>query len=119
MQLCYLGIAEKCYEIVEFKPGSISAHSTASGVNDHAIDEEDADDEDDDDDNDGEDADDENEEDEDDDDEEEESDDEEPVDEDDDSVFEDTTKAGVRLKLREILFYDDKIAVFKARHGRL
>ncbi|KAK5172965.1 uncharacterized protein LTR77_003087 [Saxophila tyrrhenica] len=26
---------------------------------------------------------------------------------------------GVRLRLREILFYDDKVAVFKARHGRL
>lgn len=24
-----------------------------------------------------------------------------------------------RLRLREILFYDDKVAVFKARHGRL
>lgn len=25
----------------------------------------------------------------------------------------------IRLELREILFYDDRIAVFKARHGRL
>lgn len=25
----------------------------------------------------------------------------------------------LRLRLREILFYDDKVAVFKARHGRL
>jgi hypothetical protein len=24
-----------------------------------------------------------------------------------------------KLRLREILFYDDKVAVFKARHGRL
>ncbi len=24
-----------------------------------------------------------------------------------------------RLKLREILFYDDKVAVFRGRHGRL
>lgn len=24
-----------------------------------------------------------------------------------------------RLRLREILFYDDKVAIFKARHGRL
>lgn len=24
-----------------------------------------------------------------------------------------------RLRLREILFYDDKVAVFRARHGRL
>ncbi|KAK4103094.1 hypothetical protein N658DRAFT_565543 [Parathielavia hyrcaniae] len=26
---------------------------------------------------------------------------------------------GVKLNLREILFYDDKVAIFKARHGRL
>ena len=25
----------------------------------------------------------------------------------------------LKLKLREILFYDDKVAVFKARHGKL
>jgi hypothetical protein len=25
----------------------------------------------------------------------------------------------VRLRLREILFYDDKVAIFKARHGKL
>ena len=28
-------------------------------------------------------------------------------------------RKGPRLKLREILFYDDKVAIFKARHGRL
>jgi hypothetical protein len=28
-------------------------------------------------------------------------------------------QSGPRLRLREILFYDDKVAVFKARHGRL
>ena len=27
--------------------------------------------------------------------------------------------ASLRLRLREILFYDDKVAIFKARHGRL
>ncbi|KAK4230961.1 hypothetical protein QBC38DRAFT_275911 [Podospora fimiseda] len=26
---------------------------------------------------------------------------------------------GVKLKMREILFYDDKVSIFKARHGRL
>jgi hypothetical protein len=25
----------------------------------------------------------------------------------------------VRLRLREILFYDDKVSIFKARHGKL
>ena len=28
-------------------------------------------------------------------------------------------KNAVQLKLREILFYDDKVSIFKARHGRL
>lgn len=28
-------------------------------------------------------------------------------------------RGGARLRLREILFYDDKVAIFKARHGRL
>jgi hypothetical protein len=42
-------------------------------------------------------------------------------DDDDDDDFE-AEMAGtrrIRLRLREILFYDDKVAVFKARHGRL
>lgn len=28
-------------------------------------------------------------------------------------------RSGVQLRLREILFYDDKVSIFKARHGRL
>lgn len=28
-------------------------------------------------------------------------------------------RQGCALRLREILFYDDKVAIFKARHGRL
>ena len=50
--------------------------------------------------------------------------------EDDDDADDDTESDGdgedigggkgtARLRLREILFYDDKVAVFKARHGRL
>lgn len=31
----------------------------------------------------------------------------------------DSERHAARLRLREILFYDDKVAVFKARHGRL
>lgn len=31
----------------------------------------------------------------------------------------DDGRTKVRLRLREILFYDDKVAIFKARHGRL
>ncbi|ROW01413.1 hypothetical protein VPNG_07569 [Cytospora leucostoma] len=38
-------------------------------------------------------------------------------DSDDDSFVEPV--AETRLRLREILFYDDKVAIFKARHGRL
>ena len=41
---------------------------------------------------------------------------------DDPSSEEDDTVAQspqIKMKLREILFYDDKIAIFKARHGRL
>ena len=39
---------------------------------------------------------------------------------DDDASSDDASeKPTTRLKLREILFYDDKISIFKARHGRL
>jgi hypothetical protein len=43
---------------------------------------------------------------------------------DSDSDSSDTPRKGrngraAKLRLREILFYDDKVAVFKARHGRL
>ena len=39
-------------------------------------------------------------------------------DSDDDSFVEDPASK-TRLRLREILFYDDKVAIFKARHGKL
>ncbi len=38
---------------------------------------------------------------------------------DDDSFLEPDEASITRLRLREILFYDDKVAIFKARHGRL
>ena len=38
---------------------------------------------------------------------------------DDDDGFVDPSKGRLRFKLREILFYDDKVAIFKARHGKL
>lgn len=31
----------------------------------------------------------------------------------------DLVGSAARLRLREILFYDDKVAIFRARHGRL
>ncbi|KAL1841196.1 hypothetical protein VTJ49DRAFT_7317 [Mycothermus thermophilus] len=37
----------------------------------------------------------------------------------DEEEFVDPGRAGVRLKLREVLFYEDKVAIFRARHGRL
>jgi hypothetical protein len=40
-------------------------------------------------------------------------------DEDDDSYVEVNQGNKTRLRPREILFYDDKVAIFKARHGRL
>lgn len=40
-------------------------------------------------------------------------------DSDGDEEFTDGRAKSVGLKLREILFYDDKVAIFKARHGRL
>lgn len=48
--------------------------------------------------------------------------DEEDDDDDDtdsDAGTSDGGRGTARLRLREILFYDDKVAIFKARHGRL
>ncbi|KAI9823590.1 MAG: hypothetical protein M1832_002371 [Thelocarpon impressellum] len=42
-----------------------------------------------------------------------------PDETDDDEQDEGEARPHIRLRLREILFYDDKIAIFKARHGRL
>ncbi|KAK4154665.1 hypothetical protein C8A00DRAFT_42603 [Chaetomidium leptoderma] len=38
---------------------------------------------------------------------------------DDDDGFVEPGRGMVKLKLREIMFYDDKVAIFKARYGRL
>ncbi|KAK4170411.1 F-box domain-protein [Cladorrhinum sp. PSN259] len=40
-------------------------------------------------------------------------------DDDEDDEWVEPVIGGVRLKMREILFYEDKVAIFKARHGRL
>lgn len=134
IELCYVGISSKCFEILETRAsdtsgGSSSSSGGGSGSN-HThgdmshppIVVEDAMDGDDDTEDDGHD--------------EVESDDDEgtptsPTDpdetqsensydgheSDDDSFVEPVAKT--RLRLREILFYDDKVAIFKARHGRL
>ncbi|KKY37053.1 putative f-box domain-containing protein [Diaporthe ampelina] len=137
IQLCYVGISTKCFEIMEQRASDVAGTGllngnggAANGVNGHgsnidqppaevdeATDEDENDTEDNSDDPDD-------------------SDDEgtptSPTDpdetqseehhsdedeDDDDSFVEPAAKT--RLRLREILFYDDKVAIFKARHGRL
>jgi len=117
VELCYMGVANKCFEILENKrewDGRNESHlGLGGGVLEDAgseaedEDEEEAEDDDDDDD-----------------DEVEEVDETESDEEDDDDDASDAESDGIegraaRLRLREILFYDDKVAIFKARHGRL
>lgn len=125
IELCYVGISNKCFEILEARPSDAPGSNgpvnlvNGDGSVDHApivvedvMDEDDIED-------DGHD--------------EEDSDDEgtptNPTDpddtqsensyaeSDDDSFVEPVSTT--KLRLREILFYDDKVAIFKARHGRL
>lgn len=133
VELCYVGISHKCFEILENRhheeplPLSHDSHTSAANGGPITDDEEDDEDESEDDD---------------------EMDEEEddnvtaiaPIDpdetedelsdgdgDDDGESDEDSWdgasdcdgKGRVRLRLREILFYDDKVAIFKARHGRL
>jgi len=131
VDICYIGISTKCFEVLENKhlDERHSAHDSSTNVanagpggvetDDHA-DSEDEDDEDDEDDDaedanqgattattsnpddawsDGV------------------SDTQDDVDGDSDGTEEDARRP--RLRLREILFYDDKVSIFKARHGRL
>ncbi|KAI1382249.1 hypothetical protein F4677DRAFT_440049 [Hypoxylon crocopeplum] len=133
IQLCYVGVNTKCFEILEARPSDTSNGVSDVGLNGNhhgngaiVIDMDDDDHEDD-----GSEAD-------------------EETEEDDDDVNDDNTNASptdagddftdvsddaesetdslqegdlvgsaARLRLREILFYDDKVAIFKARHGRL
>lgn len=115
VELCYMGIANKCFEILESKRDHDPRNESHLGLPAHGLEEEQASDPD----------------------EEEEEDEEEEVEDDDSDVTEsDASSSGyqtdsdldeeiagksgtARLRLREILFYDDKVAVFKARHGRL
>lgn len=132
VELCYMGISHKCFEILENRPhdeshGATETNSSAvNGGAGAATDEEDEDEE-----EDGSD---------DDEDEEEEEDDngtamgapagidpdetESELSDHDDSDTDsydgsEDGRSKVKLRLREILFYDDKVAIFKARHGRL
>ncbi|TKA67591.1 hypothetical protein B0A55_08705 [Friedmanniomyces simplex] len=126
VELCYMGIANKCYEILENnkhdwdgRPESHLGMAGGGAMMDDAVGS-DAEEDDEDEDEDGE-------EDEEDDEVEEEGEGETESDDDDDEDDEaddsDSEAGGpehaARLRLREILFYDDKVAIFKARHGRL
>jgi hypothetical protein len=128
IELCYIGITTKCFEIHENKyaddmlsgpPTSshLGATSAAMGDTDEESDMENDDDDDDDDDLEDEDN---------------HVDDHQSLAEgegdstgnseansDDEDADADGGKSGPRLRLREILFYDDKVSIFKARHGQL
>jgi len=128
VELCYMGVSHKCFEILENRPhdeshSSTDTHSSLAngGPGGAMTDDDDGSDED-------------GSEEDDDDDEEDDSgtatapqiDPEETEselsdadDSDSDSDGSDDGCTKVRLRLREILFYDDKVAIFKARHGKL
>lgn len=132
VELCYMGVGTKCFEILESRRdwdsrseaahlGLPSVGAAGAGSEDGEEEEEDEEEEELDGDSDA--------------DEETESDAEHDDDDDDDDFDDDITdsdsdssdaprKGGkngraAKLRLREILFYDDKVAVFKARHGKL
>jgi len=130
VELCYMGVSHKCFEILENRPhddghGSADTHSSlATGApGGNFTDDEDGSDADSDDDE-------EEQEEEDNgaasaaqiDPDETESEISDHDDDDSDTDSYDGSEDGrskIRLRLREILFYDDKVAIFKARHGRL
>lgn len=108
LELCYVGMVKKCFEILEETPGrgekdrNTSTVDEDSGSEDAAHDDEGSDDE------------------------EQDDDDSDDTDSDTTDTYQDSEsdisehgKAVPILRLREILYYDDKVSVFKARHGRL
>lgn len=108
IELCYVGILTKCFEILEGPcddadpldaHGTVHPHSSTSNPSgtqdDSDDDEDDADDQDDD-----------------------EDEMEEEIDSESESAF-DEDAHGKGIRLREILFYDDKVEVFRARNARL
>ncbi|AEO65445.1 uncharacterized protein THITE_68231 [Thermothielavioides terrestris NRRL 8126] len=126
IRLCYIGVGPKCFEILEStepartgKRGAGAAAGAGAGVEAHSdegSDEEDDDDDEEEGEGEGEGVGGTNGEDEEDEEEDDDDDDEEDEDDDDDGFVE---PGGIKLKLREILFYDDKVAIFRARHGKL
>ena len=137
VELCYMGVGTKCFEILESRRdwdsrtdashlGLPSVGATGTGSEDG---EEEEDDEEEEEELDADsDADEETESDAENNDDDDDDDDDDDFDDDitdSDSDSSDAPRKGGRngraakLRLREILFYDDKVAVFKARHGKL
>jgi hypothetical protein len=134
VELCYMGVGAKCFEILESRRDwdsrADAAHLGLPSVGGAAAGSEDGEEEEEEEEEDGEeeldgesDADEETESDAEHDDDEDDDFDDDVTDSDSDSS--DTPRKNgkngraAKLRLREILFYDDKVAVFKARHGRL
>lgn len=130
VQLCYMGVSHKCFEILENRSQDDNSSGTevltsgANGGNGGTV----VNNENDEDDEDGSDDEEDEEEEEEDDDgtaigaidpDETESDLSDHDESDADSFISDENDSKVKLRLREILFYDDKVAIFKARHGKL
>jgi hypothetical protein len=114
LEICYLGIMKKCFEVLEQKPGSENTNRGRPGINDDSGSEEEDDNDDgsvDEDDEDGDNDDD--------DDSEDTASDSTGTYEDSELGSEEDEKDIPSLRLREILYYDDKVSIFKARHGRL
>ncbi|RMD43341.1 hypothetical protein DV735_g1711, partial [Chaetothyriales sp. CBS 134920] len=103
MELCYLGVQRQCFEVVEYPAGQRArAQTDAASIppegDDSVASDEGAEDQEGDDDSDFE------------------------VESDDGVPTDDEGASGPAkpsFRLREILFYDDKVSIFKARHGRL
>ncbi|KAI4729492.1 hypothetical protein E4T49_02712 [Aureobasidium sp. EXF-10728] len=109
LDICYVGIMKRCFEIFEQKPGSRNTDQGGRGVGDDSASEDEDDDYEasaDEDDDDGDDSDDSAS---------------DTTDTYEDSELDSSEHENElpTLRLREIVYYDDKVAVFKARHGRL
>jgi hypothetical protein len=118
LQICYLGIQAKCFEILETRANETDIPDVISGPQDGLGGDSDVDSEEDDDDHDntatsttpaadldGSESD--------------LSSDPHGYSDDETYYVTNNDKNAIQLKLREILFYDDKVSIFKARHGRL
>jgi hypothetical protein len=114
LEICYLGIMKKCFEVLEQKPGSGNTDRGRPGINDDYESEEE-----DDNDEGSVDGDDDDADDDDDDDSEDTASNSTGTYEDSELGSEQDEKDLPSLRLREILYYDDKVSIFKARHGRL